>query len=112
MGAPNFTDAEKAKSLGLEIQRFASDLRSDALGNVADADGWLRHDLYSRLHDLGARVTTLDADPALVAMDNAEEVEPEGDELAALEEARRLDDGSRLTLDEVRAELGIGEETV
>jgi hypothetical protein len=164
----------KAKSLGEEIQQFAADMRSDALGKVADADGWLRHDLYARLHDLGASVIELGADPALdivfdgppgpesgrfvevetiegrsvrvgewidrgnglwalritgssiaaaidraaldgvdpalVAMDNAEEVEPQPDEIAAIEEARRLDDGSRATLDQVRAELGIGED--
>jgi hypothetical protein len=50
------------------------------------------------------------ADPALVAMDNAEEVEPQPDEIAASEQSHALDDGSRKTLDEVRTELGIGED--
>lgn len=36
-----------------------------------------------------------------------EEVEPEGDEQAALDRAKLLDDGSRLTIEEVRTELGL-----
>jgi hypothetical protein len=46
-------------------------------------------------------------DAALVATLLAEEVAPEPDEPNALDDARGLDDGPRMTLDEVRAELGI-----
>jgi hypothetical protein len=46
-------------------------------------------------------------DLALVVMLLAEEVEPEPDEIAALENADREDDGTRLTAAEIRARLGL-----
>lgn len=71
--------------------------------------------LIARFVQLGRPVVVTDevvaaaraGDAGLVATLLAEEVDPEGDELAALEKARASDDGSRATLDEVRAELGI-----
>lgn len=63
--------------------------------------------------DRGVLVTDeiLDAaragDLALVVMLLAEEVEPEPDEVAALENADREDDGTRLTTTEIRARLGL-----
>jgi hypothetical protein len=63
--------------------------------------------------DRGVLVTdeVLDAaragDLALVVMLLAEEVEPEPDEIAALENADREDDGNRLTTTEIRARLGL-----
>jgi hypothetical protein len=63
--------------------------------------------------DRGVLVTdeVLDAaragDLALVVMLLAEEVEPEPDEIAALENADREDDGTRLTTTEIRARLGL-----
>ncbi len=44
-------------------------------------------------------------DLALVSSLLAEEVEPQPDEIEALDEAARMDDGTRLTADEVRREL-------
>jgi hypothetical protein len=75
-----------------------------------DAEG-----LLARLVPLGRPVVLTDevvaaaraGDAALVATLLAEEVDPDADELEALEEARALDDGSRATLDEVRTELGL-----
>jgi hypothetical protein len=63
--------------------------------------------------DRGVLVTdeVLDAaragDLALVVMLLAEEVEPEPDEIAKLEDADREDDGNRLTTTEIRARLGL-----
>jgi len=63
--------------------------------------------------DRGVLVTdeVLDAaragDLALVVMLLAEEVEPEPDEIAALENADREDDGTRLTTAEIRTRLGL-----
>jgi hypothetical protein len=63
--------------------------------------------------DRGVLVTdeVLDAaragDLALVVMLLAEEVEPEPDEIAALENADREDDGTRLTTTEIRTRLGL-----
>ena len=46
-------------------------------------------------------------DAALLAMLLASEVAPDDDDLAASAEAAALDDGSRLSLEQVRAELGL-----
>ena len=46
-------------------------------------------------------------DLALVSSLLAEEVAPEPDEISALDEAARMDDGTRLSADDVRRELGL-----
>jgi hypothetical protein len=46
-------------------------------------------------------------DVALLAMLLAPEVAPDEDDLAAIADAADLDDGSRLSLEQVRAELGL-----
>jgi len=45
-------------------------------------------------------------DRARISMLLAPESEPEPDEIGALEEADRLDDGSRMTMEEIRRERG------
>ncbi|MBV8579436.1 MAG: hypothetical protein JOZ86_02275 [Candidatus Eremiobacteraeota bacterium] len=72
-------------------------------------------ELLARVVPLGRPIVLTDevvaaaraGDSALVATLLAAEVDPDSDEVAALEEARVLDDGSRATLDDVRSELGI-----
>lgn len=97
-----------------EFQRMTVHDRLVALG-ADDRETLDAEALLARVVPLGRPVVLTEevvaaaraGDAALLAMLLAPEVPPDEDDLSAITEAAKLDDGSRLSLEEVRAELGL-----